>query len=143
MTAVSIDSNTNSGGETSYTPSDPIDAGRAWWQVCEQAPDFATSCSVPREVLIPVALDELRRSYSRDSRKVRVSMAGNLWRGGSARVTIKGVGWSRTYAENVDSGGVDIDSGRIPRRVKSVSVTGVVAIQGVTKAFTLPRVRSR
>lgn len=143
MSAESIDSNTNVNGETGYTPLDPIDAGRAWWQVCERAPDYSTACSVPREVLIPIALDDIHRTYSPRTRAVRVSLSGNLWRGGTASVKLAELGWSRTFRQDIDSGGVDIDSARIPRRVHLVSVTVRVSIQGVTKKFALPRVRSK
>ncbi len=143
MSAEKIDVNSNTSGETSYTPVDPIDAGRAWWQVCEQAPDFSRSCFAPREVYIPIDLDEARRSYSSATRTVRVSLSGNLWRGGSASVRLSASGWSRTYRAEVSGGGVTIDSARIPRRVKAVTFSGVVSIQGVSETFRLPRVRTR
>lgn len=143
MSAETIDSATNPNGETSYTPLDPIDAGRAWWQVCEQAPDFSRACFAPREVYIPILLDEARRSYSRATRTIRVSLSGNLWRGGTASVRLAAPGWSRTYRVAVESGSATIDTHRIPRRVKEVTLSVIVSVQGVTKALTLPRVRAR
>ena len=143
MSGAQISSTVNPDGGTYYTPVDPIDAGRGWWQVCEQAPDFSTTCSMPREVTIPVDLDEARRVYTRADRRIRVNLSGNLWRGGEVVVRLRGTSWTRTFRDTVDSGGATVDSTRIPRRVKSVTVGVTLTIQGATESLALPRVRTR
>lgn len=148
MTGEHIGFTTNNSGETTYTPLDPIDAGRGWWQICEQAPDFSTTCSSPREVGIPIVVTEASRAWDRSSRTVRVGLAGNFWRGGSVSVKLKGeglraLGWSRTYRADIDSGGVDVDSGAVPRRVKSVAVSARITIQGVSRNVTFSRLRTK
>lgn len=148
MTGEHIDFTTNNSGETTYTPVDPIDAGRAWWQICEQAPDFSTTCSRPQEVGIPIAVEEASRTYDPSARTIGVGLAGNFWRGGSASLQLKGQGlrargWSRTYRADIDSGSLDFDTGAVPRRVKSVSMSVRLSIQGMTRTVTFGRLRTK
>lgn len=143
MDAVQISSSSNPNGETSYTPQVPIDAGRSWWQICEEAPDFSTTCSVPREVIVPIDLDSEQRSYSRPERTIRVTFAGNLWRGSSATIRVRGASWAKTFAASSESGSLTLDTSRIPRRVKWVRISGTLNAQGAVHQVSLPGVRTR
>lgn len=142
MDAETIDMEINNSGQTSYTAESVIDAGQAWWQVCEEAPDHTTSCSAPRAVTIPIVLDAAGRSYTRATRVVRVELLGNLWRGADATVRLRGRSWKRTVTASTDSNLVELASA-VPRRVKSVSLLVSVSAAGASKQFSLPRVRTR
>ncbi len=143
MTAPTLDVNANANGETSYRPVDPLDAGTAWWQVCEQAPDFSTSCFAPREVIIPIHMSSERRVYSRVDRSIRITLVGNLWRGATAQVTARGLSWTRTFRGETDSNSLTVETTRVPRRVKWVRLSGTVTAQGATHQLALARVRTR
>jgi hypothetical protein len=143
LAASPLDISTFTSAATTYTPTDPIDAGQAWWQVCQQAPDSSTQCTAAQELRIPIVLETKRRAYTAEDRGLRLSVAGNLWRGSSMVITLRRVGgqaWQRTYRVRSDSSSLTRDITVPVRAGKRIRATGVITCAGVERRVDFGRI---